>query len=435
MSGSHTYKDALSFPVTVELFQGWGDQYAAAVAIFTAALGPDAAVPVQVTTVVDSNGYAIKDDVTGKQYQYQWQTAQPTHPYAYVSGSTLNVQATFTATGKTPPSIMIRAVVKCVDLEGPGGNSFVTQLPALRVNKQKGSFSYSGAVAKAFLKNLATTYDVTIFWQASLTGLGWTNVGTTSNDIYLLYTKPANIPLYQTVVWYGCDTEGTTQAKVLKNIWSHFSGSQVTRSDGQPLQYGVNWPATTSTVQTLLATKTGLCDAFSRLFLMALEAQGIAGTQASRLDAKIVEIIPKVGTGLLVKNWNFVGNGPMFINYFRSLPTLFHQVNGQWEYQWLSPPAAAAPPVTYKGSIGAQNNEHARGSFTVHYVVQIGGELYDPSYGETYANLRAFQDTSLDGIYTSTELPNKAWMFIVRRVQKGAKLQVTLAAAPSNIGL
>ncbi len=56
---------------------------------------------------------------------------------------------------------------------------------------------------------------------------------------------------------------------------------------------------------------------------------------------------------------------------------VFSKVNGVWGYDFLK------SEVEYKGG-GAQNNTNPLASFRDHAVVQIGNDIYDPSYGKIY---------------------------------------------------
>ncbi len=368
-------------------------------------------------------------------------TALQAAPYAYIKNATLQVHASFYLNPgvKELQQVEIRAMVNGV---GPGNTTFQAWLPAKPVNKlNTGSYAYDGTAttdskgqtAQPF-PNLVTYYSLTLTWEVSINGNAWVPLGKTTDTIYLLYANPSaklKPPLYETLVALGCKGGAGTNAPlaqptaqtVLSRIWSNFTSLNVTRADGAPLHYyqpwavmvkGVLQPAASDTLAGLLRTGNGQCNSFVSLLQRSILAQGLPIT----LQPKLIRAM-NINEGLMVGPWTFNAknntnaatmNTYAWVNSWPAANPVFDKV-----YPPIIYPGPLQgynfgpnPGVTYQGRQQAkrvgQTNFNPFATFGSHELLLIGNVYYDPSYGVTYANLVAIQNTAITGFYNQSLL-------------------------------
>ena len=63
----------------------------------------------------------------------------------------------------------------------------------------------------------------------------------------------------------------------------------------------------------------------------------------------------------------------------------------------------------------AQGNRHPFANFGKHYMVKIGTQIYDPSYGMKYKSIEDFVNMAVDGFFIEgevlfNEVRHNAWL-------------------------
>jgi hypothetical protein len=181
----------------------------------------------------------------------------------------------------------------------------------------------------------------------------------------------------------------------------------------------------------------GSCIAWSQLFHQTLKAQGIAGSQIFMITPNTT--VNPGATGFLVKNWNFghhirTGNdgvcdttsvgddiqlkpvgqggppndpciGPGPNGALNSTPQGDDQAQdglfAGTHYPYLVFDATGQPDgdVANQPGVEGQGNPEPPESFRNHWVVKIGSQVYDPSYGiGPYPSEVAHENAAIDGI-------------------------------------
>jgi hypothetical protein len=240
-----------------------------------------------------------------------------------------------------------------------------------------------------------------INWEFSNDGgMTWSPAGHTQNELYVTLGTPQVAPVYESLIWLGCSVAyGMTDAPTtVDKIWKPFSDRAVKTEGGDQLYYYKNWHTPSAEVADLLKNKDGRCMAWTKYFLTALAAQGIAEKD------NYVIIAPKAGNGsmLLVANWDFVGHGTSGDTKFPYKNTLkdpkdvtsyeVEKTDKSWSYEW-----GATEEVKDKPGIAGQGTDNPRAMFSDHVVAQFEGKIYDPSYGRKFDTLQDLEDAELVG--------------------------------------
>jgi len=118
----------------------------------------------------------------------------------------------------------------------------------------------------------------------------------------------------------------------------------------------------------------GQCNSWTDFFLDVLRVQGV--THGFQRGIESTE-----GDGFLVKNWNF-GTAKTF----SGAPAGYNWKRDDNLSEGTSIPSqGAGGPVMH---------------FGVHYVVIVGGAIYDPSYGGVpFSDLAAWEVSAIDGVW------------------------------------
>ena len=156
---------------------------------------------------------------------------------------------------------------------------------------------------------------------------------------------------------------------------------------------------------------------------------------------KVLLVAPIVSEVMLIKNWEFTGVGTSGVAAYPYQNTLAdptrkpfsnpdldgfasimrkHATNG-WEYYW-----GATEEVKDKPGIPGQNNANPKSTFANHIVVEIGGKIYDPSYGTgPFNNLLAWEDASVAGFTMRDEVvADTNYRLIFRKNPVGADIEI-----------
>jgi hypothetical protein len=239
----------------------------------------------------------------------------------------------------------------------------------------------------------------TLQWEVQINGGAWSKIGSTKHTVYLTLGTPAeSISTYrkETLFHLACKhARGVTQAAdVFAKIWPAFHLDQkIARVDGKPLRYYADYNTQNSTTYDLLQTQDGQCGAWVKLLMDAQRVHGI--TEVG--DLMLIEA--NVGTGFLVKNWDFAAQG-------NSGNALFPYLNIQLEpwklaagYQWRYSEVTDAPGVP------GQGNLNPAALFEFHYLLKRSGKYYDPSYGKEYGSFDDFETAALAGYFAKGTYP------------------------------
>jgi hypothetical protein len=366
-------------------------------------------------------------------------------PVVYVKGENAKLAEARFAVEKATREYLETKVEGLIEITGEtavGGTSmkFSKQIKVAEIKTQLELFGYiyiekigsSAALPSKVLKSFAT-----ITWKWLLKEIGRATeieqeLGKSTHNFYLLYAKPlAGTTLYFTLL--DLDTieiskqeEPLNSEKVIKGVWEGFknktkeggcttlecstvhirtyntSTGEVLRAETSVLWYyepitpglrlneyralGAAVCGGRFRVRQLLATLAGECGAWARAFKNALATEGIESTQ--------LRIYVKYGEGvclalyecrMLVKLWHFVEKGS----------------SGEASFPWKE------SEVEDENGLTGQGVENPRSFFINHQIIEVGNDLYDPSYGsepvgdgkegETAANLEKYQEQSITG--------------------------------------
>jgi hypothetical protein len=348
----------------------------------------------------------------------QWLGGENPHrqPVLYAASSTLTVSASWRDRVSSPGAggIFARATtsngltIAATPVKEEAGKLL---LPPVHI-PGGGSNPRAAAATAPFGKDAQFCPHFVIHWQLSFDGgKNWLDAGQSDDPLYVsASTNP--LPDFFSRKFYltAVDSEineslGLTAANepaIVSNTWKLFAGRAVRQfsptaplSDGtehrRPLTYyGTPASATdptgqqfrffdytfNATVPQLLADGDGQCAAWARLFLDMLLVDGIYQ------ENDTVTVIPQESKGFLVNNWNFIGNG----------------TSGNPNYPYLDEPGKLYE-VTKQPGVPGQNSPDPLSFFGNHVVAHINGTYYDPSYGETFANLRQMTANVVAGFY------------------------------------
>jgi hypothetical protein len=275
--------------------------------------------------------------------------------------------------------------------------------------------------------------------------------------VYVTWGDPnpiLNNKFYESLLWItgqeflkNSDGDYYGASKVADLAFEAFKSMDVKRKDGGTLKYYGNWNTQSTTFVDLLRNGSGTCGAFAELFQGMLFAQGLNST-AIAPESKYYRSAKEY---MLINDWNFAEFNIIArfdtIAFSRftvdnkgtptpatpglatvtPLPSL--QQNGQPApavsvfYNWFNIPkvgdnlnnvgvngvslavSSAAgshqwdgtPVVTHAGGVAGQNNPSPKAMFPNHRLISIGGVLYDPSYGKTYASVADFESKAVAG--------------------------------------
>jgi hypothetical protein len=223
-----------------------------------------------------------------------------------------------------------------------------------------------------------------------------------------------------------------------------------------PLKYYGSWTTQSTTTADLLKTRDGQCGAWVRFFIDILSAQGAIGWAPG--VTPYISLQPTVRREwFLVKSWTILANPTQQPATIPDLVMLTESIAGrgagdavaqQITYQYantfvagdhlannmaVSSPGrayqwAGQPDVTYanqsnqNGPNNSQNNNNPFAIFNNHAVVKFGDMYYDPSYGNTYANLALIDDQIIDGFGVERLNPTTGqWTFWIRKNPPGVR--------------
>jgi hypothetical protein len=213
-----------------------------------------------------------------------------TFPLLYVRGSTVSIAQ---LTCKVKPSTFATdrdIALKGTELLDQTCFSGTGRLAAGRVTSSK---RMDGSKALAANAHFIDTWQV--FWEASLDGTNFMNIGISDNRLYVSLASPANVTLYETVVHLACaeQTGATTQAQVVAGIWPTFQSRKVHRKpvdgfgkrDHLRLSYYVPAQQSCLTYAQLVGSPigNGQCGAWGQLLQATTRVHGMDKKSESNL--------------------------------------------------------------------------------------------------------------------------------------------------------
>jgi hypothetical protein len=287
-----------------------------------------------------------KDPVLGVQTKYeapQWQDADLSgepdflpYPAAYRRESTMLLTAQFNWT------IANLGTDLHVKGEGPGAYDFYAILddndPHRALSLAGSTLTLTDAADSAFTDTIEHFDTFNVKWSISMdNGQGWSAVGVTRNQVYTLLDTPTTT-LYHTVAHLATAPPAaglSDPAAVVGAIWTQFADRDVRRvTDGHQLTYWENDQANATSTGDLLADGNGQCGSWAEFFRDTVRAHGIS--------AQKIGVISTYGSasGLLVKNWDFVGAGTSGNATFPYAPGEFIDQAGVAGQGNVNPPGA-----------------------------------------------------------------------------------------------
>lgn len=308
------------------------------------------------------------------------------YPVAYTRGSRMSMDARFYRVysnlnpndrSRLPDRTLIRAY-------GPTGLT-INNAPATLSDNGEAMTMADGAAVNPF-EDAATVWDnYTLYWKYSYdNGKTWMAGGTSDNQLYLTAGDPVgDVTLFHTVVDLGSrNAKGLKDpAAVVAAVWKEFQDRQVSRVEthGAMSYYG-SWNTHNVTTAALLKMGDSQCGGWAHLFQDTLRAQGISTSRLVEVHPPGWAAIGPNNTRLLVNNVEFVGAG-----------TIPSQKYGGYVYQ-------VGLDAHLKRSIAGQGGTTPPQEFIQHYLIEVEGKLYDPSYGTgPFGSQQEWENASIAG--------------------------------------
>lgn len=83
-------------------------------------------------------------------------------------------------------------------------------------------------------------------------------------------------------------------------------------------------------------------------------------------------------------------------------------------------------PVTDQQGVDGQNSANPHSIFPNHALLDIGGTIYDPSYGRLYQSLQNFEDTAIVGFATPATVTELVLAMALRAQQNNININVDI---------
>lgn len=287
---------------------------------------------------------------------------------------------------------------------------------------------------------------LTLNWEFSNNGgESPVNAGTSANELYVTLAAPSTTPVYHTLLHLSIPRSATVPAgvesRVISETWKNFEARTITSKhvqtawSGHHLDYYGQWDTPSQTAATLLTNLDGQCASMVDLFNRSLRAAGVNETLQQN-----VQVAALLNEGMLIKNWNFNGNGTanVVINgvtyeYQNQLSNPAQNPNNfpggvgsftrkgagdVWEYYWGATVEVADGPGAH-----GQNTTNPKSHFSDHWIVRIDGKYYDPSYGTVFDSMQQWEDGSVIGFYTVNAQGANNYRLVFRKNPNGYDLQ------------
>jgi hypothetical protein len=350
---------------------------------------PDKTPNLLVSKVTFHDNHVVERDTFGDFPRPEWdmeRSADEQAPVCYVRGATMKVTVELNVLGtrsyEGSVSIHGSARVGDVDMEWSEDVTLTPGDPTVTITQ---------IAASAALPDHVGCYDpVTVTWETRPPGKARSPAGTSQHVVYALLGAPATVH-YWTCIDISCrwGHGATSEAALVDQVFRGFKTLRLTRKrDGMGLTYwrpGLAWAngrrCVAFSVWLLLrgVHGRGQCGSWAELLVTTFRVHGVAAKKKKILPRRDA---PYNAGGFLVKNWRYV-----------------------------SPPATSPTAYTHtmyqdctdEPGLPGQRNPNPPGSFGNHFVAEIFGKYYDPSYGGgPFADEMSWQRPSLDGLISGS---------------------------------
>jgi len=368
-------------------------------------------IPVQVTSVsFDGTKYwqLESDDATTQYSAPQWtdtngnynasDPGEHNYAVAYTRNTKPKIGATFKIPGASnwtnlkfkatgPDGISIPATAGTVGGDGVTVTLAVTESTTALPNTVK-------------FYNWADSISFTLNWSMSVDGGStWTSIFTTKHTVYVTLDDPSpntdGQHFEETLFYLGCkDANGvSSQTDLINDVWTDFQSRAMHRVSNlsSAMTYYANSANPYSThngVDSLMAFGDGRCGSYQQLMMQILYDQGLP---ESTVKPKVVTPNTDYISQALTAYQAQYGVDPTTIYDQRNVRNIFFVKN------WTLSTSTPFSPVDLP-DIPAQGNSNPIAVFGDHALVEINGQIYDPSYGDgPYSSVIDWQDASIDG--------------------------------------
>ncbi|MGI9014651.1 MAG: hypothetical protein ACR2GY_10430 [Phycisphaerales bacterium] len=379
---------------------------------------------------LDADGDGDADDW----FNDPWDNADIRAPICYAAGTKVQVnQVVFTV---SPPFAINTTTSTAV------GN--VVGASAFDEFKSTLIWQYNAAGDELTVTMQGTSITHTTIWYDPNFQIQWRidttagplTAGTSDNPLYYVLLSPTgSFKFFYSLVHTGCEQAhglpGTSHTAIADAIFGKFATLSVQRAtdllEGRPapsMTYYGNWTTPNTTIAPdnfnnpgLFVDGDGQCGAWTESFVRTMHAMGIDPSN------EVWKLIPPHSLNiygahafLFVESWNIVGsNNPNswpdqlypHLNVPVLCPQWFVGHNGlAWQYVWSF---ADFTDVAGAPGQGNGNGGNPLATFTVHYIVNVGGKLYDPSYGITATGLASYESQVIAGWSLYFDTAANAW--------------------------
>jgi len=386
--------------------------------------GPTPAVHVK--HVEFSNSHTIARDYGGTVYPPIWHDANDDGDADDWGAGDVRAPICYTA----PQPLTVSAVVFRVDPAFSVDVSNATAIGAILGTVDvfsSTSLSYNGAGTEltATMTGTASTWttiayvaDYEITWRIQ-NASGTYSAGTSSNPAYWVLAPPTgSFTFYYSLVHIACSMghglDGSSEVAVADAIFQEFSDQVVYRAtdqlEGLPLMaltYYQNWVCGNLTVQSLLATRDGQCGAWAMFFIRCLHAAGVDPfNELVKVESIDSPNIFGAGAPFLVHSWGFgaTSNSDPWTQNYPHLNIWDSPEIVANTYQWLF-----ADVNDQIGVSGQGPTPDPASYFGVHFIVDVTGKYFDPSYGNSYGSFGGFESAAIAGYGLDFRTGNRAY--------------------------
>ncbi len=217
----------------------------------------------------------------------------------------------------------------------------------------------------------------------------------------------------------------TTEETVVAQTWKIFQTKAIKDRhinplfSGRKLTYYEQWDTKSQSPDTLLATLDGQCAAFAQLFAVSIRAAGATTTVIKGVQVGSINRLEV----MLINDWRVFGagtsNDPIY-RYQNTLadPTKYPTENtykqgfdsfirknadNVWEYYWGNK-IEVADEIP---GVAGQNTPNPKSTFSDHWLIEISGEFYDPSYGTgPFCSRQCWEAESVAGFTVLSKVAN-----------------------------
>lgn len=327
------------------------------------------------------DNHVVEKDTAGNFVAPEWKhgrSASDNAPICYTRNTSLKVDVKFVVTQQPCSS-------ETVSIEGKTnvGGTDITFTASLNVSPSATELTttITGNPALPNEVNCIDTLDIT--WSYNKSGASANSAGASNNVLYITLGDPTGTPAYWTLLDISCRaaTSATTENELVNKTYSAFQTRALTRKrDNKGLAYWKPANSTTATNTALLlssAIGSGQCGSWAEFLIDMLKAHNVT-TAIKVLIVVTKSDLLNATSGFLVKDWAFTGSGAQ---------------PSPWPY-------IISVDCNNQPGVAGQRNPEPPPSFYNHFIVQYGGQFYDPSYGSSvFSTQLNWENNSIDGRY------------------------------------